>query len=515
MFRRLEKGSWLLYLLALLKIFLPYLLQDAVYEPHRDELLYLAEGQHMAWGYMEVPPLLSVFAWLTHLLGGGMFWIKFWPSLFGAATYFLTGRLILHKGGRAFALFLAWTPFVFGAFLRIHFLFQANVLDIFFWTALAYAFIRYKDTGLNRYLYMAGVCMGLGMLGKYSVALYIVSLLIGLLLTPDRRIFANKHLYFACAIGLLLFLPNAFWQYRHGFPIVFHMSELEKSQLQYVSPSDFVLDQFLMFLPCVVIWVTGLVSLAIDRTYRFIAWSYVLVITLLLIAHGKAYYAVGAYPILFSFGALRTEARLQRRKYFLRFILAAGILLLGFLMVRILMPIVPPAQLADQYARSHVARFGVLRWEDGRDHPLPQDFADMLSWKEMTTKFARAYNLLDSSEKAHTLLFCDNYGQAGAVNYYGARYHLPPAYSNNASFLYWLPSDFYTFDNILLLTDDEHEMEHPFIHDFRQAILVDSITNPYARERGSLIILLKGPDSAFRKMFVEKIERDKKRAAPR
>ena len=515
MFKRVAKESWLLYLLVLLKIILPYLLQDPVYEPHRDEFLYLAEGRHMAWGYMEVPPLLSVFAWLTDLLGGAMFWIKFWPSLAGAATYFLVGRLILRKGGRSFALFLAWTPFLFGAFLRMHFLFQANFLDIFFWTALAYAFIRYKDTGLNRYLYIAGVCMGLGMLGKYSVALYIVSLLLGLLLTPDRRIFANKHLYFACAVGGLIFLPNAVWQYRHGFPIVYHMGELEKNQLQYVSPGGFLIAQLLMFLPCVVIWVTGLVALAVDRTYRFIAWSWVLVIALLLVAHGKAYYSVGVYPILFSFGALRTEARMQGRKYFLRFILSAGILVLGFFMIRILMPFEPPPQLADLYARSGMARFGALRWEDGRDHPLPQDFADMLSWKEMTAKFARGYDLLDSSGKTHTLLFCDNYGEAGAVNYYGPRYHLPPAYSNNASFLYWLPANYFTFDNILLLTDDEHEMEHSFIHDFRQVILVDSITNPYARERGSLIILLKGADSAFRKMFVEKIELDKKKTAPK
>jgi hypothetical protein len=515
MLRRLEKWTWLLYLLALLKIFLPYLLQDPAYEPHRDEFLYLAEGQHMAWGYMEVPPLLSVFAWLTHLLGSGIFWIKFWPSLGGAATYFLAGRLILHKGGKGFALFLAWTPFVLGAFLRIHFLFQANFLDIFFWTALAYAFIRYKDTGLNRYLYLAGICMGLGMLGKYSVALYIVSLLAALLLTPDRRIFTNKHLYFALALGLLIFLPNMLWQYRHGFPIVYHMGELEKNQLQYVSPADFLVNQVLMFLPCVVIWITGLVSVAVDRTYRFIAWSWVIVIALLLVAHGKAYYAVGVYPILFSFGSLRMEARMQGRRYYLRYVLTAGVLVLGFFMVRLLMPFLPPAQLADLYARSRVARFGVLRWEDGQDHPLPQDFADMLSWQEMTAKFARGYDQLDNAEKARTLLFCDNYGQAGAVNYYGARYHLPPAYSNNASFLYWLPPDFYTFNNVLLLTDDPHEMEHAFIHDFRQVILVDSITGPFARERGSLILLLKGPDSAFRKMFVQKIELDKKKAAPR
>jgi hypothetical protein len=133
----------------------------------------------------------------------------------------------------------------------------------------------------------------------------------------------------------------------------------------------------------------------------------------------------------------------------------------------------------------------------------------MLSWEEMTQKVARAYASLDSTEKAHTLLFCDNYGEAGAVNYYGPKYHLPPAYSDNASFLYWMPEDYDRFDVLLLVTDDNHEMQHRFIKEFKSVCLVDSIANPYARENGSLIILMKGPSDAFRQAFRDKIDLDK------
>ena len=120
----MNNSNRLLYLLAAVKLVLPFVLQNGVYEPHRDELLYLAEGHHMAWGFMEVPPLLSVFAWLTHLLGDGMFWIKLWPSLFGALTYLITGRIILLLGGRSYALFLGFLPFALGGYLRVHYLFQ-------------------------------------------------------------------------------------------------------------------------------------------------------------------------------------------------------------------------------------------------------------------------------------------------------------------------------------------------------------------------------------------------------
>src|ERR1700740_848389 len=130
-----------LYGLAFIKFIIPYFLQHPIYETHRDELLYLAEGNHMAWGFMEVPPLLSIFAWLTQILGGGMFWIKCWPSLIGAVNFIMVGRIIFYLGGSYFALVMAFLSFVLSGYLRVHFLFQPNFLEIFFWTAMAYSLI--------------------------------------------------------------------------------------------------------------------------------------------------------------------------------------------------------------------------------------------------------------------------------------------------------------------------------------------------------------------------------------
>jgi len=190
----MQKHNKLLYFLALIKFVLPFLLQNSYYEPHRDEFLYLSEGHHMAWGYMEVPPLLSVFAWLTNLFGGEMFWIKFWSSLFGAFTFIITGKIVLSLGGKSYALFLLFLPFIFGVFLRIHFLFQPNFLEVFFWTMLACSIIRYIQTEKNKWLYVFGISAGLGMMSKYSVAFFIVSIVAALLFTPHRKILFNKHL---------------------------------------------------------------------------------------------------------------------------------------------------------------------------------------------------------------------------------------------------------------------------------------------------------------------------------
>jgi len=507
----MQKHNKLLYFLALIKFVLPFLLQNSYYEPHRDEFLYLSEGHHMAWGYMEVPPLLSVFAWLTNLFGGEMFWIKFWSSLFGAFTFIITGKIVLSLGGKSYALFLLFLPFIFGVFLRIHFLFQPNFLEVFFWTMLACSIIRYIQTEKNKWLYVFGISAGLGMMSKYSVAFFIVSIVAALLFTPHRKILFNKHFWFAALAGFIIFLPNILWQFQNHLPVIFHMRELQEYQLQYVAPSSFLIDQLLMNLPCVFLWIAGLWFTAFTqkgKPYRFAAWAYVFVIVLLIVLHGKNYYSIGVYPVLFAFGSFHLEQfTLQRRKY-LRYVFVLIIFIIGLPLVPAALPTAAPVKLANYYRITGLSKSDLVKWEDLQHHPLPQDFADMLGWKEMTEKMAAAYNKLDSNEKKHTFLFCDNYGEAGAVNFYGKKYHLPEVYSDNASFLYWLPNNIH-IDNLLLVTDDKNEMQHSFVHDFASAVVTDSVTNPYAREKGSLIILFKGANEKFNEMFKQKIEEDK------
>ena len=235
----MKKLNRFLYLLALLKFILPFFLQSSIYEPHRDEFLYLAEGNHPAFGFMEVPPLLSVFAWITGLLGNGMFWIKFWPSLFGALTFILVGKLIISIGAKTFALILLFFCFFFTGFLRVHFLFQPNFLEIFFYTVIATGLVQWVRTSENKWLYITGIGAGLGLLSKYSVAFYLISLVPALLLTKQRTIFLNRHFYFALGLAFLIFLPNLIWQFSYHLPVFYHMHELTSTQLQYVQASFF------------------------------------------------------------------------------------------------------------------------------------------------------------------------------------------------------------------------------------------------------------------------------------
>jgi 4-amino-4-deoxy-L-arabinose transferase-like glycosyltransferase len=300
----------LIYVLAAVKFVLPFLLQNAVYEPHRDEFLYLAEARHLAWGYLELPPVLSVLSFVTNAFGASLFWIKFWPSLGGALTYVLVGRMILLLGGGRFALLLGFLPFVFGYFLHVHFMLQPNFLEMLAWTLMLYGLMLHVRTGKYKGLYLAGVGFGLGMMSKYSVGFFACSLLLGLFLTPERKVLRNRHFYFSLLAGLLIFLPNLIWEGMHGWPVARQMTELRQQQLDQVSRLNFLLDQLSYNLPGLLIWTAGLYWLFAKpegKPYRFAGWAVLFVLIFLTAARGKSYYAMSAYPVLFAFGAVYLE----------------------------------------------------------------------------------------------------------------------------------------------------------------------------------------------------------------
>lgn len=495
----------ILVLLAFVKFVLPFILQNSFYQLHRDEYLYLAEGHHLDWGFMEVPPMMSILAWITNLFGAGTFWVKLWPALFGALTFYLVGRIVLLLGGKTFALVLAWFPFVLDGYMRLFFLFHPNFLDVFFWTAMAYYIFRYIQDGQTKRIYLFGISAGLGMMSKYSVAFFFLSLLAGLLVTRHRKIFLNKHLWFSLAIAFLIFLPNLLWQYNHRFPVINHMQKLQEQQLQYVDPVSFIISQFLMNLPCVYIWITGLLFVMLNikgHNYRVFAWSYLFVIALLIALRGKDYYALGAYPILFALGAYHLEQLTAARMRWIRYALASFTILLGLFGLPLILPVAKPEALAKYYAATGMNKAGFFKWEDRKFHLLPQDFGDMMGWRELAEKTGAVYNQLSVAEQNKTMIYCRGYFTAGALNYYRTKARLPEVYSDNASFLFWMP-DKYAISNLIVVAHDMPKSDDIVFQQFEKATVKDSVNMPLFRETGMKIILFEHGNDSLNN-FIEK-----------
>ena len=494
---------------ALVKFVSGYFLISPAYELHRDEYLYLNQGQHLAWGYLEVPPLIAVQGWVTLALGGGEGWVKFWPFLWGAATIYLVVRLAGRLGGGWFAQALAGICYLCTAFARLNLMFQPNSFEVFGFVLGLYALVGYVQQERPRYLYLLGLGLGLGLLNKYTTLFFIAALGGALLLTPLRRLLRHRHFWGAVALALLMWLPNVVWQLRHGIPFLHHMVLLKESQLVHVEAADFWKAQLLMCFPALLVWVPGLVAVLLERQfrpYRAVGLVVVLGVGVLAVLHGKDYYALGYYPVLFAFGAVWWAGRLQRVRWkqLGQLLVLAVPLVFHGASLPLVYPLRSPAAMAA--LRPRYQSLGVYRWEDGQQHRLPQDYADMLGWREMADKTWAAYQSLPDSVRAHALIHCANYGQASAINYHNRHRALPPANSLNGSFIFWYPMPSQC-QAIIVIDDEPDDDLAPHFATYRRFA---TVLDPFAREHGTHITIGSQPDG-----FVRDLLRRERRAALR
>jgi hypothetical protein len=502
----------LLGLFMLLKMGLQYLLIDPAYDLHRDEYLHLDQGRHLAWGYVSVPPVTSWISWLILQLGNSVFWIKFFPALFGALTIAVVWKTVEALKGGLFAQVISAAAVTFSVLLRVNILYQPNSLEILLWTLFYFFFIKYIHDRHNKWLWLAACTLGLGFLNKYNIVFLMLGFLPALLLTEHRRVFRNPHLYYALALALLLISPNLIWQARSGFPVYHHLHELARTQLVHVDRLNFLQEQLLYFIGALFLLLAAFISFVSYepfKKYRVFGWSFLFTTVLFLYLQAKAYYAIGLYPILIAIGAVYAARRL--RPDWKRYLGPVLLFLPVFTFLPIykaVFPVLSPAEIQREAHRFQA--LNLLRWEDGQNHHLPQDFADMLGWRELADKVDRAYDQLP--DKSHTLVLCDNYGQAGAINYY-SRHTGMQAVSLNADYIDWFPLDTMEVRNIILVqdardTDKAREKEKPL---FREVRLAGEIENPYAREKGTRIYILAGAKTSINAILRGDIANSRKR----
>jgi hypothetical protein len=486
----MSKKTTILLGFICLKFIMQYVLISSDYELQRDEYLHLDQANHLAWGYLSVPPVTSWISYLIGLLGNSVFWVKFFPALFGALTILVVWKSIEALHGNLFALVLGATCVLFSVLLRLNTLYQPNSLDVLCWTTLYFILIRYLQSEQAKWLYIGAVVFAIGFLNKYNIVFLALGLLPAILVSSQRSLLLKRHLYLAALLGLLLVLPNLLWQYQHNFPFIYHLRQLSELQLVHVDRLGFLKGQLLFFIGSLFVILAGLYALIRWeplQKYRLFFWSFFFTLTIFLYFRAKDYYAIGLYPVYLAFGSVFLANSLMAGKKYLQPIAIAIPLLFFIPLYQLAFPNRSP-----EYIQEHQEQYkalGMLRWEDGKDHPLPQDFADMLGWQELALKVDRVYASLPDPDK--TLVLCDNYGQAGAINYYtkkGIR-----AVSFSADYVDWFKLDQEYLHLIRVINYDEREIEFQETAPWFQASqMADSITNPYARERGTTIVAFVG-----------------------
>ncbi|AUD06694.1 ArnT family glycosyltransferase [Spirosoma pollinicola] len=481
----MSKNVFCLIGFILAKFVLQYLLLSPEYDLQRDEYLHLDQANHLDWGYVSVPPVTAWIALISKWLGNAPLIIRFFPAFFGALTLLVVWKTVEALKGNLFACVLAATGVLFSGLLRLNQLLQPNSLDVLCWTSLYFVWIKYIQSNDKKWMYWFWVAVAIGFLNKYNIVFLLVGLLPAILLTPQRALLLNRQLYLVLLLGLLLILPNLIWQCVHGFPVFHHMKLLAQTQLIHVSRLHFLKQQLLFFMGSLLIIAAGLYSLLVYtpfKDYRAFGYAFVFTLATFILLRAKDYYAIGIYPVYIAFGAVYLTVNIQST--WGRAALLALPMLCFIPVYQVAFPNRSPQEIADHPER--YKPWGLLRWEDGQDHPVPQDFADMLGWQELAAKVDTAYCHL--ADPAHTLVLCDNYGQAGAINYYTSQNINAVAF--NADYLDWFDLT-KTYRHLIRVKEAQaigDELEETGAL-FRAGYIEDSIRSPYARERGTTVFV--------------------------
>jgi 4-amino-4-deoxy-L-arabinose transferase-like glycosyltransferase len=410
------------------------------YGVHRDEFLYAAMGEHLRLWRMDFPPFIAIVARASRLLGDSLVALRLASALAGGAIVLATGAIARELGGRAAAqraaaLAVATAPL----FLGPGSLFQPVVFDQLWWTLALLVLLRLRRTGDRRWWLAIGGALGVGLLTKFSIAFVGVGMVLALLAVPERRDLRTAWPWLALVVALVLGSPSVVGQLALDFPVAWQMRDLQRAQLDRLHWLDFVLGQPAQLGPAFVLALVGLAWLIGGRERRWTRETGIAVLAalaLLTLAKGKPYYGGPVYPLLLAAGATALAGLRTVRAQRLTLATASVVIVLfNALALPLVLPIVPPEPMA-RYAR--LLGMGTST-NYGTTLALPQDYADMLGWEELVAATAEVWNTLPAEERATAVLIGENYGEAGALDYFGARHGLPPVVSTAGSYWFFGP----------------------------------------------------------------------------
>ena len=458
----------------------------------RDEFDYLSCANHLSWGYVDQPPLLPFLVRISReLIGDSLRSIRFLPALTISFTVILTAMIAREFGGKRYALILSGVAMVIApVYLSDGSLLTTNCLEPLLWMGSVYfAILAVKRS--PRYWVWFGVIAGLGLEEKYSIGIFGFGIVLGLLLTGERKALWNKWFWLGGLAAFLIFLPNLIWNIQNDWPFLQLMRNIRADGRDVqLSPLAFFLQQILLLHPLTAaIWITGLIVLLFCKQFkqfRFLALCYLVAFISFIVLKGKNYYLAPIYPMLFAAGAVALENGIDRtRQWWLKPALIVLMIAGGAWFA----PLVVPVLSVDQFiGYMNSLPFKVPRSEHSHEHAvLPQHYADQFGWEELTQVAAQAWSRLTPEEKRDCGIFAQNYGQAGAIDFFGPRYGLPPALSGHQTYFLWGPRG-YSGQCMIVLDDDKADLDQLFEH----VELVGTSDHPYALERNITVHLCKG-----------------------
>ena len=450
----------------------------------RDELYYLSCARRLAWGYVDQPPLsIAVLALVRAVGGESLGLLRVVAVMVGAGAAMVTALIARELGGRRFAQVLAALAFGLAPIsLSVAHFYSMNVFDVLLWALATLLALRAFDRGTRGAWLALGIVLGLGLLNKWSVMWLGAGLALALVLAPQRRQLATLGPWLGASVAALLFAPHVLWEVGHGWPTLEFMHNARTHKMLVLEPVKFVLDQMLVLGPgAVPLWIAGLIAAFTNARWRTLAILYATTMVILL-ASGTARVEYATLPCaaLFAAGATWWESRGRGG----RLAVAALALALAAPLVPLALPLLP----VDRFVAYQAAMGRKPSTEERhRMGALTQHYADMFGWPELADSVARVSALLTPEERAKAIVVVGNYGEAGALERFGAG-RLPTITCQHNNWYLWGPPR-WNGDVAILVDRDSSEAAR----EFGEVTVAGRAGHPLAMpyEQGLLILIVR------------------------
>ncbi|HTX70176.1 MAG TPA: glycosyltransferase family 39 protein [Thermoleophilia bacterium] len=414
------------------------------YGYHRDELYFVAASRHMAWGYVDQPPLSVALVWVARrLFGDSLYGLRLFPALAFAAAVALAGLTARELGGRRFAQTFAALLLGVSPFLIVGHMAGPTIYDLVGWALVMLLVLRILRTGDQRLWLLVGLVVGVSLYAKHTILFLVIALLFGLIVDRRWKVLASPYLWAAAAIAILLWVPNLLWQADNGWPTLAMSAALRRDHSGAGYTVTFVILQFLLpGLWAAPVWLAGLWALLLEprfRAYRAFAWAYLLLFVVIMVEMGdRPYYLGPLYIVLLGVGSVIAAGVVEgSRRFFSEEPPAARsrgsmwrspaaayawVIVFAAIFLPLSLPVLPARWL-------HTVPLQKLDYNLGEE----------IGWQDLTATVARVYDGLPAAERAKTVVLTGNYGEAGALQRYGGPSGLPAVYSGHNNFHLWGP----------------------------------------------------------------------------
>lgn len=409
----------------------------------RDELYYIALSDNLDFGYVDVPPIVPfLLAVIRNLIGTSFFSLHLLPAICGALVVWLVSLMVRELGGGFSALLLALTCVTLAPiYLCWESTYTYDAFDKLCWTLMLYIMLLILKTGVRKYWLYFGLVAGLGLLTKITILFLAFGLLSAMIMTKERKHFLSRKLWVGGVLAFSIFCPYVIWQVKEGLPALEYYANYAAMKTPETMPWVFIKDQILvMNFLAFPVWVLGVYYFIFNETgkrYRVLGYAYLIVLVVCIALRVKFYLPTPFYTVLFAGGAVLIEDFAQIRNIrWLRRMPATAIFVVGMMQVPFARPMMPVETFVKYTGRSIWEGIKGERHDLGR---LPQHFHDRFGWRKMAETIALAYNRLNERDKAEACVLTGNYGEAGAIWFFGEKHRLPKPISGHLQYYLWGP----------------------------------------------------------------------------